>query len=748
MYEDEGVPMADAGSMHSNSAATRAPRDASLSHPDDFSGESELTEDSGSERSAPHAPLRHDAHGAFSDDDASSLSDDASDTAATKQRRDNALDGLASLAAGAGVPAPSSPLSSVDLAPRGSALAGAEREEEERDAEEGGEGGGRSESDAGEEGGSGGGSEEGTAGGSEGESDGGLEAGSESDTGASEDDEGVSGGDTNGDGTARDHTMQETAARAVTEMEDATERQQGYGLRQNTARDAGADGHAAGEDDAHMSDDDVSMASTGSIDADATVTAQRGSHALRHAVVAAVGKRRAAATGGAPSLLMEHGDSSVPGSAATSRQGTPASFAESRDDADDGGADEAMGADDEDADDADEESGSGDEDVDVDGDRDGAGTDTPRTDGDAAGRLHGDVADQDDCAYTQRYGSPPSIATQRRQEALELLTRIEIGYAMLRDRLYVERDAELEKEHEMIQNGALSTRGARLTQGTHPELELLHSFIDTRKERRLVHLQTWLDREESLHALYARADEDAAWMNWRVRGRHSACSQQDGAADLRREMIDDASRKRRRLDRERRLLDTPQQPRQHQPFEADLVRKPPASVGNSARRQGMQYARPHHPMGPDDINNYIAYPDLRGLEEYDVWMDMDQMGRYPGYFHPGDAPVADMYPPYPGSVPMPPGAQVMAPPYGGPAPNGAYAELDRPPIGAPPPFDAPMYMEDYPGPAPLPVHMPEYEARRYAGHPQLPYGPPHVPHAGEPYGGMEPVGALHPHVHA
>lgn len=45
-------------------------------------------------------------------------------------------------------------------------------------------------------------------------------------------------------------------------------------------------------------------------------------------------------------------------------------------------------------------------------------------------------------------------AAQRRSEAMEALTRIEIAFAALRDRLYVERMAEVNRESEMILDGA------------------------------------------------------------------------------------------------------------------------------------------------------------------------------------------------------------------------------------------------------------------------------------------------------
>ncbi|PWN39705.1 hypothetical protein IE81DRAFT_326263, partial [Ceraceosorus guamensis] len=44
-------------------------------------------------------------------------------------------------------------------------------------------------------------------------------------------------------------------------------------------------------------------------------------------------------------------------------------------------------------------------------------------------------------------------AALKRQEAMEALTKIEISFAALRDRLYVERMEEVNKESEMILDG-------------------------------------------------------------------------------------------------------------------------------------------------------------------------------------------------------------------------------------------------------------------------------------------------------
>ncbi|WFD34584.1 hypothetical protein MCUN1_001425 [Malassezia cuniculi] len=406
---------------------------------------------------------------------------------------------------------------------------------------------------------------------------------------------------------------------------------------------------------------------------DAEFTPRKGMSTMQRAIIAAAGKRRAAATGGAPSLLQEYVDSSAPQSAATSRQASPAPESEAQAGAEDGdmpkeeaedGAEADTGVPKGEREEEAEADGDGDADADAEADADAdaeaeADADADAdADGDGDGDGDGEAAAGDD-----------SETVQWRQEAIDLLTRAEIGFAMLRDRLYIERMEELEAE------------SAMLNEGTHPELQYLHTLIDTRKERRLALLESWQKRENTGHALRAQDDDDIAWLNWR-----------DRAAGTRRHMIEDTYRKRRKLDQEKRLLEAPRLARRYQPFEADLLRKP---VPWSAERG-------------DDMRDYIAYPDVRGLEEYDTWMDMEQMGLpvpqgYAGYYRPEEVPPPEVYPPYYGG-----GAPYMVP-YGAPGAPGYDVPVSVP-------YKAPVYVDGY-GRMPMVEREygpPVYEERQYA----------------------------------
>jgi hypothetical protein len=98
--------------------------------------------------------------------------------------------------------------------------------------------------------------------------------------------------------------------------------------------------------------------------------------------------------------------------------------------------------------------------------------------------------------------------------------------------------------------------------------------------------------------------------------------------------MDDVSRKRRQLEREKRVLDAPRPARRYQLFQTELVRNPdwrapspPANAaagGSSRRKRRAAEAAPEEPER--EIGAYVAFPDLRGLEEQEAWLDMEHMG--------------------------------------------------------------------------------------------------------------------------
>ncbi|KAL9933287.1 hypothetical protein V8E36_008005 [Tilletia maclaganii] len=261
-----------------------------------------------------------------------------------------------------------------------------------------------------------------------------------------------------------------------------------------------------------------------------------------------------------------------------------------------------------------------------------------------SGRRTGDDKDEDEDddgdRHAQERATPVhaeaakddanEIITATPQEAMEALTRIEIQFAMLRDRLYVERMEEVCRETEMI------------LEGTHPELIRFTRAIDELRERRLRLLDLELENQVHHYEQVAEGEEQITWNSYRYQ-----------AAELRQNMMDDTARKRRRLEREKRLIDVPRPARRHQTFETELIPNPERqyaaalrarrreiAVGEAtaavaavsardpeqARRAAVVVQQLQEVAAEDDANDYVAYPEVKGLDEGELWSDLDRMG--------------------------------------------------------------------------------------------------------------------------
>jgi hypothetical protein len=221
-------------------------------------------------------------------------------------------------------------------------------------------------------------------------------------------------------------------------------------------------------------------------------------------------------------------------------------------------------------------------------------------------------------------------AALRRLEAMAALTKIEIGFAHLRDKLYMERMEEVNKEGEMILDG------------THPDLIHLSNLIENRREKKLKLVDKWFEQEEKQYERVAKAEEAAVWNNWR-----------NEVVELRKQQMNDAARKRRKLDREKRSLDGPRPARRHQIFETELIRNP-----DYDRKLRMHYQnnKTGKIRDENEMGAYVAFPDLRGAADHESWMDMEQMGIAPdarfvamgpgGFYRPEDVGM-DPYAMYP-----------------------------------------------------------------------------------------------------
>lgn len=277
-------------------------------------------------------------------------------------------------------------------------------------------------------------------------------------------------------------------------------------------------------------------------------------------------------------------------------------------------------------------------------------------------------------------------AALRRAEAMETLTKIEINFALLRDRLYVERIEEVSKESEMVLDG------------THPELIHLTALIEARRQHRLRLVELWFEEEQRHHAKMAAAEEREAWLTWR----HSV-------AELRRNSMDDNSRKRRKVEREKRNLDAPRPARRHQIFETELIgdSELAASAARAAKQDRVKGATGRRRAAREagmlaQLGSHIALPDLRGLEDFEAWSDLERMGiirpdlrMAPVPDHPAQPPPPSSHPHAPPHLQQPPLhdiARMTHDPHGASLPQGDHMEMGYYglPPGAPPPSHPPQ----------------------------------------------------------
>ncbi|GAA5916692.1 hypothetical protein JCM6882_002269 [Rhodosporidiobolus microsporus] len=199
---------------------------------------------------------------------------------------------------------------------------------------------------------------------------------------------------------------------------------------------------------------------------------------------------------------------------------------------------------------------------------------------------------------------------RKRAEAMEALTKIEIQFAQLRDVLYVERMEEVEKERTGIESG------------THPELLHLTQLIELRRDNKLQLAKRWLDGLEQSYQLQFDHSEHALWNRW-----------QDERARLRTRMLDDANGKRRRLEREKRMLE---RPKDDSLAHLLVPRPPPAVPLHYRRRLGFD----GEPLVDHEITWALRHPDVRadagvkGLEDEMAYSDLEQMGLREPIRHP------------------------------------------------------------------------------------------------------------------
>ncbi|KAI1296389.1 hypothetical protein EDD11_007355 [Mortierella claussenii] len=113
---------------------------------------------------------------------------------------------------------------------------------------------------------------------------------------------------------------------------------------------------------------------------------------------------------------------------------------------------------------------------------------------------------------------------QRHMDALDALTRIEVGFASLRDKVYDERLLELEKEIEMINDG------------THPELSTLMREIEEKREQRLRIAKAWRTHMGEI-----------AQCEFEIKEYQAHCTFQSKKREMRNDIVTDLGKAKRKV---------------------------------------------------------------------------------------------------------------------------------------------------------------------------------------------------------
>ncbi|BGP39959.1 hypothetical protein JCM10450v2_003939 [Rhodotorula kratochvilovae] len=226
--------------------------------------------------------------------------------------------------------------------------------------------------------------------------------------------------------------------------------------------------------------------------------------------------------------------------------------------------------------------------------------------------VEADGAGDDDGAYEgeEEEDTSDDAFMRKRAEAMEALTKIEITFARLRDLLYLERLADIEKERLAIETGA------------HPELIHLTQLIELRRNRKLELARSWLDGLEGAYQVQFTDREHANWNSW-----------QDDRGRERMRMLDEANSKRRRLEREKRAIERPQD----DSLASMLAPRPPPAVPlHHRRRLGFE----GEPLAENEITWALRHPDVRvdasvrGLDDEAMYGDLERMGLREPIRHP------------------------------------------------------------------------------------------------------------------
>ncbi|KAH9984841.1 Sds3-like-domain-containing protein [Russula vinacea] len=283
---------------------------------------------------------------------------------------------------------------------------------------------------------------------------------------------------------------------------------------------------------------------------------------------------------------------------------------------------------------------------------------------------------------------------EHRAEALDTLATIELKFALLRERVYVEKMEALSWEEALVENGS------------HPELLHLHSELSRRRDKR-IELAARRRSYEIANILKRRRSEESAVWSWWMLARD----------ELQTTMVAETNRKRRKIERDRRASERPQPVFRlphfpHELFQHEIPIPPSLHeiVNNKSQRSAPSSGR----RGKDLPAPLRAYPSLSSLSSREITDDLDYL-------------LNHRWPP----EPPPSRYDSFAPP----APPAMGVVLDMSPYGRPP----------APGPTPRRRYPPGPSGLQHElDHGSGPFSRPLTPHGAKVNGWMPNSGTSRP----
>ncbi|KAG7095559.1 hypothetical protein E1B28_006296 [Marasmius oreades] len=200
-----------------------------------------------------------------------------------------------------------------------------------------------------------------------------------------------------------------------------------------------------------------------------------------------------------------------------------------------------------------------------------------------------------------------------RVEALDMLATIELSFALVREKLYVEKMTSLAWEESLVEDG------------THPELIYLQNELSRRKDKRLQLAARKRSFEFSNISRKRKLDEDAIWSWWKL-----------SRDELQTDMIAETNRKKRKLERDRRQIERPIPVRALPPMPIEIAATMPTlrqliddtPFGNKCGHGRSSGKHRNCDMingkyEPALLATPLAYPELSTLSSNDVKADLD-----------------------------------------------------------------------------------------------------------------------------